>query len=374
MERKSLPEICKPKQWKTISTTDLVESGYPVYGANGIIGYFNSFNHESPTILITCRGATCGEIHKCKAKSYVNGNAMALDDLSSEINIDYLYYYLKSYDFNKIISGTAQPQITKEGLKNLFVSYPPLETQKKIVTMLDKAQELIDKRKEQMKLLDELIQSVFYIMFGDPVTNPKGWEKRKIGDTIQRLTAGWSVDGEARKLLPEEKAVLKVSAVTQGYFKEEEYKVIPSKQEIKKYVYPQKGDLLFSRANTRELVGATCIINKDYPNLILPDKLWKIQFFNIANVCYMKQVMSHKAIRSKFSIQSTGTSGSMFNVSMDKFKSIRIPLPPISLQTRFAELIEIIEQQRDLMYNSLGQMEDNFNSIIQRAFNGKLFN
>ena len=140
MEYKPLNDICRPKQWKTISTSNLQDEGYPVYGANGIIGFYSEYNHKNPTILITCRGATCGEIHICKSNSYVNGNAMALDDLSSDIYIRYLYYYLLSYDFNNIISGTAQPQITREGLKKLQVMYLPLQTQKKIVEVLDKAQ------------------------------------------------------------------------------------------------------------------------------------------------------------------------------------------------------------------------------------------
>ena len=85
---KGLCEICNPKQWKTISSDMLTENGYPVYGANGIIGYYTSYNHEEPTILITCRGATCGTLNICESFSYVNGNAMALDNLSEDYDND----------------------------------------------------------------------------------------------------------------------------------------------------------------------------------------------------------------------------------------------------------------------------------------------
>ena len=115
---------------------------------------------------------------------------------------------------------------------------------------------------------------------------------------------------------------------------------------IKKYVFPQAGDLLFSRANTREMVGATAVITRDYPEHILPDKLWKIRFVDAANVWYMKYVLSYESIRSIFSSISTGTSGSMFNVSMGKFKSIKIPLPPIELQEQFAAFVEQVDKSK----------------------------
>ena len=92
MIEKKLCELCNPKQWKTISSNKLIDDGYPVYGANGVIGYYNEYNHENRTILITCRGATCGTINICEPFSYVNGNAMALDDLSPDIELKYLFY------------------------------------------------------------------------------------------------------------------------------------------------------------------------------------------------------------------------------------------------------------------------------------------
>jgi type I restriction enzyme S subunit len=76
-----LTEICNPKQWKTITSSELEDEGFPVFGANGVIGYYHNYNHEEATILITCRGATCGTLNICSQKSYVTGNAMALDDL-----------------------------------------------------------------------------------------------------------------------------------------------------------------------------------------------------------------------------------------------------------------------------------------------------
>ena len=183
-------------------------------------------------------------------------------------------------------------------------------------------------------------------MFGDPEINPNDWPTTMIGEVIETCESGWSGNGTQRPKKPGEIAVLKVSAVTKGYFIPEECKVLDDQNSIKKYVFPEKGDLLFSRANTREMVGATAVVSQDYPELILPDKLWKIRFFNTTNVLYMKYILSSQSIRSRFSAVSTGTSGSMYNVSMEKFKSIRIPLPFLALQQQFAAFVEQTDKSK----------------------------
>lgn len=138
LNQKPLTEICSPKQWKTIGTKDFTSEGYPVYGANGLIGKYKEFNHDKPTVMIGCRG-TCGVIHVSEGKSYINGNAMCLDDPIPEINYKYLSAALKCYDFSKIITGTSQPQITIEGLKKVLVKIPTLEEQKVFISLSEQS-------------------------------------------------------------------------------------------------------------------------------------------------------------------------------------------------------------------------------------------
>src|ERR1700722_15147401 len=96
-----LMNVCRPKQWPTVSKSELLASGYPVYGANGRIGFYSKYNNKKPTILITCRGATCGTINGCDSKSYVTGNAMALDDLDRDrVDLRFTVYALQQADFS----------------------------------------------------------------------------------------------------------------------------------------------------------------------------------------------------------------------------------------------------------------------------------
>ena len=183
-------------------------------------------------------------------------------------------------------------------------------------------------------------------MFGDPIENPNNLPVYTIGQTTKDILSGQCLNGEPRRMRPGEKAVLKVSAVTYGYFKEDEYKVLQDQSQITKNLYPQKGDLLFSRANTKEYVGATCLVEQDYPDLLLPDKLWKLVCNDFVMPVYMKMYLSMPVVRGLVSEQATGTSGSMFNISMAKLRELPILLPSIPEQKKFVAFYEQTDKSK----------------------------
>ena len=119
---KVITEVCWPRQWPTISGKQLLPEGYPVFGANGLIGYYDSFNHERPTIAITCRGATCGTINLTPPNCYITGNAMALDDLDETlVTQEFMIAFLEFRGLQDVITGAAQPQITRTNLEKVKV-------------------------------------------------------------------------------------------------------------------------------------------------------------------------------------------------------------------------------------------------------------
>ena len=181
----NLFDICQPKQWKTIAIKNLINEGYPVYGANGIIGYYHEYNHDVATVLLTCRGATCGEVHISKPYSYINGNAMCMDNLSDNTITEFLYYYLKSINLNFIISGSAQPQITQIGLRKVEIPIPPLETQQAIVnkieSLFDEIDEGIGRLKTAAQQIQQYRQSLLKNAFNGELT--KEW-RSKHADTL----------------------------------------------------------------------------------------------------------------------------------------------------------------------------------------------
>ena len=133
-----LGEFCDIYQPKTITTKEITKSGkYKVFGANGVIGYYDKYNHDFEEVAVTCRGATCGTVNMTEAKSWITGNAMVITPLNSYLSKKYLFYYLKNSNMEDIITGSAQPQITKTKIEKLLFITPPLAEQKRIVEKIE---------------------------------------------------------------------------------------------------------------------------------------------------------------------------------------------------------------------------------------------
>lgn len=288
---------------------------------------------------------------------------------------EYLYYWIIAN--KKLIQSRSKkavvPILNNAYLKTIPISYPNIEYQTRVIQVLEKAEKLIHKRKQTNNILDELVKSVFLEMFGDPHLNTKEWELVKISSFVEKITAGWSANGEQRRKNEDEFGVLKVSAVTSGFFKPEEHKAIKKSKIEKSLIHPQKGDVLFSRANTKELVAATCIIDEDYYDLFLPDKLWRIELNkDKVQAHYFKFVFSNSGYRRNLARKATGSSGSMLNISQQKFKNHLFPKPPVEFQKEFERIAEFVVSKKRQLLDSLGQSEILFRSLLQKTFRGEL--
>ena len=163
-----LGEICDLYQPKTITQQDLVDDGaYLVFGANGVIGRYDQYNHEEAEVLITCRGATCGTINKSEPKSWVTGNAMVAKPKDARLSKDFLFSLLKGSDLAPTISGSAQPQITRQGLAPFKVPLPPLATQQQIVAEIEAEQALVAANRELISRFEKKIQVTLARIWGE---------------------------------------------------------------------------------------------------------------------------------------------------------------------------------------------------------------
>lgn len=143
-KKELLGNVCRPQQWQTISAADLSGAGFPVYGANGFIGYHDTFNHEFETVAVTCRGSTCGEVLLIPGRSYITGNSMCLDEIdATETSHHFLYQFLKYRGFDDVISGSAQPQIVGTAIRKVRFAIPEIAEQQKIADCLTSLDELI---------------------------------------------------------------------------------------------------------------------------------------------------------------------------------------------------------------------------------------
>ncbi|APC38883.1 restriction endonuclease subunit S [Clostridium estertheticum] len=323
----------------------------------------------SGSVLVTCIGII-GKVALVENEACFNQQINAIIPDKCIIDGKFLGYAILRYNYLLKAAANAPliPIINKSQFSNIEIMIPSVKVQKKIVKILEKAEEALGKRREANRLLDEYLKSVFVGMCSEESNDIK-----LVNHVVKSIDAGWSVGGEERAICNDEIAVLKISAVTKGTFDASKYKVISKDVKIKKHLSCKRGDILFSRANTRELVGASCIVYKDYDNLILPDKLWRITIDEslMTREFFLYSINTNK-VRKEISKLSTGTSGSMLNISMAKFKNIELNVMSFKKQEIFSEIyLKIQTIKENTMLNEI-KLSNLFNSLMKDAFNGKL--
>ena len=287
----------------------------------------------------------------------------------------YLFHWVKTRSFVdamvKQATGASYPAVSDKIIFSSKLPLPPLPEQRRIAAILDKADALRAQLRAAAVKLDELLQSVFIDFFGDPVVNPKGWPIVKVGDVFTDFIGGKNVECPDSSSSPYR--ILKVSSVTSKVYLPEESKPAPENFIPTSESIVEKDDLLFSRANTTSLVAATAYVWDTPENMVLPDKLWKMRVAD-ANVktMYLWELFKNEKFRRELSKLSSGTSGSMKNIAKSKLVLFNMPLPPQSLQQRFAQIAEEIEAQKRTMQCATEKSDALFASLQQRAFSGKL--
>ena len=333
-----LIDVCKPKQWKTISTNELVKDGYPVFGANGIIGYFSDYNHEKPTLCITCRGATCGTVNKSLPYSYVTGNSMALDDLDeSVIMIDFLYYFLQYRGFNDVITGSAQPQITRQSLSKIIIPDFDITIQKEIAQTIHDLEHLILIRNKQIEKLADLVKSRFNEMFGDFHTTL--FPKYKIGEKFE-LSSG-STPSRDNKLYWDSGTInwVKTTEVINKEITETEEKITKFALENTSLKLFPVNTILIAMYGQGQTRGRSAILKVESTSnqacgAIFPNKIDNPVF------------IWHQLMLRYSELRELGRGGNQPNLNGQLIKNFELILPPLALQNEFADFIAQVDKSQ----------------------------
>jgi type I restriction enzyme S subunit len=270
--------------------------------------------------------------------------------------------------------GINLPRVAPSILAQIELPLPPLAEQRRIAEVLDRADALRSKRRAALGRLDSLTHSIFLDLFGDPSTNPKGWPIRAVSDYVAEFQGGKSIESESGENVVTRNRILKVSAVTGMTFLPHETKPVPDSYEPPPEHFAKQDDLLFSRANTSELVGAVAYVETTPPNMLLPDKIWRFVWRQPEQVepLFVWSLFQTKLLRYEIGRRATGTSGSMKNISQDKVLSIRTILPPLAVQSEFARRMTAVQRLKSVERASLEQLEVLFASLQHRAFQGQL--
>ena len=367
-----LGEICKFVYGKSLPTAKREPGAYPVFGSNGTVGTHTTAITSSPAIVVGRKGSI-GQLNYSDEPCWPIDTTYYVDETSTSQDIRWLYYALTALRLPELNKATGVPGLNRNDAYEKQLYVPALDEQRRIAAILDKADAIRRKREQALNLADDLLKSTFLEMFGNPATNERDWVEGSIDDCLKGVVGGWSAKGEARPAGSDEMGVLKISAVTSGEYLPQENKVVETIPNGKRVVIPQLGDLLFSRANTRELVAATCIVTDAPENVFLPDKLWRLEPEpEVAEATFLKFVLSHPEYREGLCARATGTSGSMLNISKAKLLSHPIPVPDIDVQRRFTKIWQSVQSSSKTHRIALGRSEMLFASLSQRAFRGEL--
>ena len=261
----------------------------------------------------------------------------------NELDILYLSYFLKSKNFknqiSKLITGSAQLNFGGSHLKKINLFLPELNVQKKVSTLLLLIDNTIKNMQRKISILEQLTKSLFTRMFGDIKTNDKNWEIKKLGEVVQTQ---YGTSKKATSIVGKF-PILRMNNIT--YSGEMDYKDLKyielSDSEKEKFLL-KKGELLFNRTNSKELVGKTGLFNLDIP-MAFAGYLIRIKPSNLIHSKFLLFFMNSEYMKKLLYNKAKNIVG-MANINAKELEDFSIILPPIALQNKFAEKVEKIEK------------------------------
>ncbi len=300
--------------------------------------------------------------------SCVDNNVMSVSPNKRYLLSEFIFYIFINKDLCDFSSDSNPPSIRKTSVEDWEISIPPLEEQRRIVDILNHAASIRRLREEARAKTRDLIPALFVDMFGDPATNPKGWEKSTLGANIKGFEGGHSPKAGEDGHSPFR--ILKLSAVTSGYFLHQESKPAPYSYKPSDVQHVKQGDILITRSNTSNLVGAVALVRHNTEGLLLPDLIWRIVKLENSKILsdYIWAYCQNRSVRSKISQLATGTSDSMKKLSQGRLRTLPLLLPPLPLQQEFSERVAEIEALSALHDRAVTTAEQMAQALLAQVF------
>jgi type I restriction enzyme S subunit len=347
---------------KPITASDRVAGPYPYYGANGQQDSVAEYLFDEPLILLAedgghfddpSRGVAYGVTGKC----WVNNHAHVLRPRSM-FDFRFLCWHLAYYDISEFVNGTTRAKLTKSAAEQIPVMLPPLSEQRRIADILDKADAIRRKRKEAIALTEELLRSAFLEMFGDPVTNPKGWPVKALGE-LGRVTTGRTPPSAAPGMFNGP-----VPFVTPGD--------LGSREPVRRSLTvdgARESRVVRAGAALVCCIGATIGKMAKAPNeLAFNQQINAIEWHSLVNDDFGITVL--RFLKTRIAASASSTTLPILNKS--SFEKLEIPVPPVAQQTLFSRRAEVCRKVSEAQEQTLSQADTFFNSLVARAFSGAL--
>ncbi|RNI14525.1 restriction endonuclease subunit S [Methanohalophilus sp. RSK] len=368
-EWKQLDEVCEIRKGSSITKKKIGEGDIPVVAGGKEPAYFHDkSNRNGETITVSASGAYAGYVNYFIQPIFASDCSTIKPINCGDLLPSFVYKMLKSRqnEIYNLQKGGGQPHVYPKDLKGFKIPVPPVDTQRKIIDILDSMEELQHLRKETLGISDQLIQSVFLEMFGDPKKNPKGWVTILLKECIENVRYGTSSPPTfSESGIP----FIRATNIKKGRILEKNMKYIPESEshKIEKCKLDQN-DILIVRSGVN--TGDCALVGEKYSSayagydLILNPNSNKLNEFYLVQLLYSQYYQKILLMLSRRAGQP--------HINSKQVKELQIPLPPVHLQQQFADFVQSVEDMKSSQLKSAETMDEMFNSFLDKAFRGEL--
>ena len=323
--------------------------------------------------LLICEGGDIGRAAIWdKDETILYQNALHRVRFNDEVLPRYCLLYLRHLKENGILDsrygkGVTIKHLVKSSLLSISIPIPPLSEQSRIVEELDQLSNIIEKKRQQLSELDNLAQSIFYDMFGDPVTNEKGWEVKKLKDITSKIGSGATPKGGNESYKGEGISLIRSLNVYNNSFKYKDLAHIDDEQaSALNNVIVEIGDVLLNI--TGASVARCCIVPMDVLPARVNQHVSIIRGKDVINKSFLNYLLTSNAYQSLLIMLSKSNGATREALTKGQLESLKIILPSLNLQQLFAQKIEAIEKEKELIKQSIKETEELFNSRMDYYF------
>lgn len=357
-EVRKIGEVCEIICGQDYKSVQDEHGAYPIYGSGGIMGYASQYRCPANSVIIGRKGNINNPIF-VEQNFWNVDTAFGIVPNSQKLKPKYFFYYCKSYDFTKHDVSVTIPSLRRSDILKIPVLVPSLPDQERIVSELDLLSGIIDKQKAQLKELDNLAQSIFYDMFGNPVENEKGWDLKRLCEIGEVITGNTPSTKNQENYSSDDYCFVKPSDIAKDGISnlyDSEFHISQKGFDASRQL--PKGSVLTTCIGIIGKVGilqtsGTC---NQQINAIIPSDVTNSPFlaFSILGVKCVLKTMSNAPV--------------VPIINKRDFSNIKIPIPPLGLQNSFAEEIEHIEKQKEAITRSIAETQHLFDSRMAYWF------
>lgn len=343
-----------------------IKGKFPFYTSSNVLNkYIDEYLFDGESLIFGTGGNA--SIHFARDKFNVSTDCLVAQTKNGKINTKFIYYFLllNKHILEQGFKGAGLKHISKSYISNISIPEVDRTEQDKIVQVLDRVNDLRQKRKEQLTLLDDYLKSVFLEMFGDPIFNKNNYITVKIRQIVKDVKYGTSKKADTNN---GKYSIIRMNNITySGEWNFSNLKYIDLEENEKAKFMIKKGDLLFNRTNSKELVGKTAVYNRK-EQMAFAGYLIRCRFNEKkASPIYVSHFLNSEYGKAKLFHMCKNIVG-MANINAQELQDIEIILPPIELQIKFETIVNQTKELKQKMKESLNEMDNYFNSLMQRYF------